>query len=62
MATDDKDEMQRATRLVSSYLKAAEEDGLDVDAVMLCEMIGDEIQTISLRVAADSMRRMGASE
>ena len=32
------------------------------DAVMLCEVIGDEIQTISLRVAADSMRRMGAAE
>ena len=62
MAADDKDEMQRATRLISSYLKAGEEDGLEVDAVMLCEVIGDEIQTIALRVAADSMRRMGASE
>jgi hypothetical protein len=32
-------------------------DGLVRDAVMLCEMVGDEIQSISLRVAADPLSR-----
>ncbi len=53
--------MQRATRLISSYLKAAD-DGLNVDSVMLCEVIGDEIQSVSLRVAADPMKRLWAAE
>jgi hypothetical protein len=47
----------RSTRLFSTYLRAAD-DGLDVDSVMLCEVIGEEIQTIALRVAADPMKRM----
>ena len=44
------------SRLLPCFLNAAE-DGLAHDAVMLCEVIGDEIQSISLRVAADSLRR-----
>ncbi len=61
MAKEPKKTTERATRLFSSYLKAAD-DGLNVDAVMLCEVIGDEIQSISLRVAADPMKRMFAAE
>lgn len=61
MAADDKKGTKRATRLISSYLKAAD-DGLNCDAVMLCEVIGDEIQSISLRVAADPMKRLWAGE
>ena len=42
------------TRLLSCFL-AATEDGPDNNAIMLCEVIGNEIQSISLRVAADIM-------
>ena len=42
------------TRLLSCFL-AATEDGPDTNAIMLCEVIGHEIQSISLRVAADIM-------
>ena len=44
------------SRLLPCFLNAAD-DGLAHDAVMLCEVIGDEIQSISLRVAADSLTR-----
>lgn len=44
------------SRLLPCFLHAAE-DGLAHDAVMLCEVIGDEIQSISLRVAAPSLTR-----
>ncbi len=57
MATGQEDGTMRATRLFSTYLRAAD-DGLDCDAVMLCEVIGDEIQSVSLRVAADAMKRL----
>lgn len=50
----------QATRLFSTYLKANEE--LHTDAVMLWEVIGDEIQSVSLRVAAESMKRLEAAE
>lgn len=46
-----------STRLLSCYLEAAD-DGLNTDAIMLCEVVGEEIQTISLRVAADPMMRL----
>ncbi len=62
MAEQQESGMQRATRLVSSYLRAADDDGLEIDSVMLCECIGEEIQTIALRVAADPMKRMWATE
>ena len=45
---------QQPTRLFSCFLAAAE-DGPDTNAIMLCEVIGQEIQSISLRVAADIM-------
>ncbi len=57
MAADQENGTERATRLITSYLVAAD-DGLNCDAVMLCEVIGDEIQSVSLRVAADPMKRM----
>jgi hypothetical protein len=52
-------EEQALANLLSCYFKAKEESGLDKDAIMLCEMVGDEIQSISLRVAADPMIRHG---
>ncbi len=61
MAEHKKKPAERATRLFSSYLKAAD-DGLNVDSVMLCEVIGDEIQSVSLRVASDPMKRLFARE
>ena len=60
MTADQDNGAPRGTRLFSAYLKAA--DDLHTDAVMLCEVIGDEIQSISLRVAAESMKRMEAAE
>lgn len=57
MAAEQENGEVRATRLFSTYLKAAD-DGLNVDSVMLCEVIGEEIQTVALRVAADPMKRM----
>ncbi len=40
------------SRLLSCFLEAAE-NGPDSNAIMLCEVIGNEIQSISLRVAAE---------
>lgn len=57
MAAEQENSELRATRLISTYLRAAD-DGLNVDSVMLCEVIGEEIQTVALRVAADPMKRM----
>ncbi len=45
-----------ATRMLSCYL-AAGDDGLHKDAIMLGSMVGDELQSISLHVAADPMVR-----
>lgn len=56
MEMDDQREVPPPSRLLPCFLNAAE-DGLTHDAVMLCELIGDEIQSISLRVAADAMTR-----
>ncbi len=53
MADHEQKPEARTTRLVSAYLKA--EDELNTDSVMLCEVIGDEMQSVSLRVAADAM-------
>ncbi len=44
-------------RLLSCYFKATEEDGIHSDSLMLCEVIGEEIQSVSLRVAANAMTR-----
>lgn len=55
MATPDHNvSSPQATRLLSFYLPA-KEIGLHRDSIMLCEVIGNEIQSISLRVAADAM-------
>ena len=56
MAGEQKNGTTEGTRLLSCYLKAAE-DGLNSDSVMLCEVIGEEIQSVSLRVAASAMTR-----
>lgn len=48
--------LPQGTRLLPCYLRASD-DGLVHDAVMLCEVIGEEIQSISLRVAADAITR-----
>ena len=58
MAEEPGNETPRATRLFSTFLQAKDE--LETDAVMLWEVIGNEIQTISLRVAAESMKRLEA--
>lgn len=57
MATNNENQAPRATRLFSYYLRATEE-GPCTDSVMLCEVIGDEIQSVSLRVASDPMKRL----
>ena len=44
-------------RLLSCYFRATEEDGIHSDSLMLCEVIGEEIQSVSLRVAANAMTR-----
>lgn len=46
----------QASRLLPCFVEAGG-DGLVSDSVMLCEVVGDEIQSISLRIAADAMRR-----
>jgi len=54
--TNDERGISQGTRLLPCYLRASD-DGLIHDAVMLCEVIGEEIQSISLRVAADAVTR-----
>ena len=60
MAAEESKMISQGTRLFSTYLKA--EDDLHTDAVMLWEVIGNEIQTIALRVAAEGMKRLEAGE
>ena len=55
MATGQESEIQ-VSRLLPCFVEAGT-DGLVSDSVMLCEVVGDEIQSISLRIAADAMRR-----
>lgn len=57
MAAESENVTPQGTRLLSCYLQADEDDGLGRDSVMLCEVIGEEIQSVSLRVAADAMIR-----
>ena len=56
MTNDQERGIPQGTRLLPCYLRASD-DGLVHDAVMLCEVIGEEIQSISLRVAADAVTR-----
>ncbi len=55
MAAEQESEIQ-VSRLLPCFVEAGC-DGLVSDSVMLCEVVGDEIQSISLRIAADAMRR-----
>ncbi len=57
MEAEHESKAPRSTRLRSCYLEANEEDGLGRDSVMLCQVLGDEIQSVSLRIAADAMLR-----
>ena len=57
MEAEHRNESPQGMRLLSCYLEASEEDGLGRDSVMLCQVIGHEIQSISLRVAPDAMKR-----
>ncbi len=61
MAANERGRTPHTSRLLPCYLKASD-DGLLSDAVMLCEMIGDEIQSVSLRVAADPMTRWSGAQ
>lgn len=56
MPAEQENSTPQRTRLLTCYLAPAD-DGLNIDSVMLCEVIGDEIQSVSLRVAADPMTR-----
>ena len=49
------------SRLLSCFLSATEH-GPESNAIMLCEVIGDEIQSISLRVAANMMSQRSPTE
>ncbi len=55
MAAEQESEIH-ISRLLPCFVEAGT-DGLVSDSVMLCEVVGDEIQSISLRIAADAMRR-----
>ncbi len=57
--TDRKDNTPEATRLLPYFLQA--KGGLISNTVMLCEVVGDEIQSISLRVAADALNHIQTS-
>ena len=61
MVRDDANNAPKPSRLLPYFLQAAE-DGLMSNAVMLCEVIGEEIQSISLRVAADAIARWGEAQ
>lgn len=58
MAAIEENGTPKGLNLLTCYFKA-DEERLTKDAIMLCEMKGDEIQTVSLRVAADPMTRYG---
>ena len=57
---DRKENNPKATRLLPYFLQA--KGGLVSNTVMLCEVVGDEIQSISLRVAADALQHLQASD
>ena len=57
MVGSDANNARQPSRLLPYFLQAAD-DGLLSNAVMLCEVIGEEIQSISLRVAADAIARL----
>ncbi len=57
MAAEQHENTGEGLRLLSCYFRATEEDGIHSDSLMLCEVIGEEIQSVSLRVAANAMTR-----
>ncbi len=57
MEAEHRNQTPDGARLLSCYLEASEEDGLGRDSVMVCKVAGEEIQSISLRVAPDAMQR-----
>ena len=59
MSAERNNECPKRVNLLSCYFKARDEGGPERDVIMLCEMVGDEIQSISLRSAADPMTRYG---
>ena len=61
MTVSDAHDAQQPSRLLPYFLQASE-DGLLSNAVMLCEVIGEEIQSISLRVAADAIARWNETQ
>ena len=56
MAAEERNVASQATRLLSFFVKA-DDIGLSNNSIMLCEVIGNEIQSVSLRVAADAMTK-----
>ena len=56
MPEEEQNEVRKPSRLLPCFLNAAD-DGLMSNAIMLCEVIGEEIQSISHRVAADAIAR-----
>ena len=61
MTGHDTGDARQPSRLLPFFLQAAD-DGLLSNAVMLCEVIGEEIQSISLRVAADAVARWNEAQ
>lgn len=61
MVRNDPNNAEQPSRLLPYFLQAAD-DGLLSNAVMLCEVIGEEIQSISLRVAADAIARWNETQ
>ncbi len=59
MRAERENEDSTGLHLLSCYFKAKDEGGPEKDVIMLCEMVGNEIQSISLRSAADAMTRYG---
>lgn len=61
MADDNPNGAPQPSRLLPYFLQASD-DGLLSNAVMLCEVIGEEIQSVSLRVAADAIARWNGTQ
>lgn len=62
MSEEHEEKSPAVVNLLSCYFKAKGDAEIHKDAIMLCEMRGDEIQSISLRVAADPMTRGGGPD
>jgi len=58
---NEQDSEVKMRKLLSCYVRAGD-DGLLGDCIMLCEMVGEEMQTVSLRLAADAMTKFNNGE